>query len=153
MTHLASPRTPSLLLFAVIALAGIGWWSVAADHHAGAAHTAVKDDALTIVWTSGDPDVAHRMVLMYAGAAKRQEWFADVRIIIWGPSQRLVVADKDIRAKIVALMEGGAVVEACQACSDLYGITEDLRATGMTVKFMGAPLSDDLKSGRHVITF
>jgi len=153
MTHSISPHRTSLLLLTLIALAGFGWVSVSGDQRAAATEQQSSDDALTIVWTSGDPDVAHRMVLMYAGAAKRQGWFGDVRIIIWGPSQRLVVADKDIRAKITTLMEHGAVVEACLACSDSYGVTDDLRGFGVTVKYMGVPLSDDLKSGRHVITF
>lgn len=93
------------------------------------------------------------MVLMYAGAAQRQEWFTQVRVIVWGPSQRLIVSDKDIRASVQALQQAGVEVVACQACSDSYGITDDLKAAGLEVKYMGAPLSDDLKSGRHVLSF
>jgi len=62
---------------------------------------------LAIVWTSGDPEVAHRMVLMYAHAAKTNGWFDEVRLIVWGPSSRLLAADKDVQAKIKAMQKDG----------------------------------------------
>ena len=47
-------------------------------------------DKLVIVWTSDDPYLAERMVLMYAHAAKTAGWFKEVTIIIWGPSAKMV---------------------------------------------------------------
>ena len=140
----------------LLALCAVGL-SLATLHLFAAAPAAPRDEPaerLAIVWTSGDPDVAHRMVLMYANAAKARGWFDEVRIVVWGPSQRLVVADKDIRAAIDRLREAGVVVEACLACSDSYGITDDLRAMGLEVKYMGEPLSEFLKSDAwNVVTF
>ena len=120
-----------------------------------AAPAQTSADRLAIVWTSGDPDVAHRMTLMYANGTQTRGWFDEVRLVVWGPSQRLVVADKDIRAYIERLIEAGVVVEACLACADSYGIADDLRAiSGVEVKYMGQPLSDFIKSDEwHVITF
>ena len=37
---------------------------------------------LVVLWTSGDPDVAHRVCLMYAHAAKKNGWFDEVTLII-----------------------------------------------------------------------
>lgn len=45
---------------------------------------------LVVVWTSDDPYLAERMVLMYAHAAKTNEWFKEVTIVIWGPSAKMV---------------------------------------------------------------
>ncbi|MCC5823326.1 MAG: DsrE family protein [Phycisphaerales bacterium] len=148
-----SNTLPAILL--ALLLAGAAWFAFASDQRPSEhdAQPNTQPDALTIVWTSADPDVAHRMVLMYATGAQRQEWFADIRLIIWGPSQRLVVADKDIRAKIQALQQLGVEVVACLACADSYGIADDLREAGLEVRYMGAPLSEDLKSDRRVITF
>ncbi len=152
MTH---SHRPTFLLLALLALSGFGWVAFSASTPTGAAdhHSTSESDKLTIVWTSGDPDVAHRMVLMYANGAQQREWFDDITLIIWGPSQRFVAADKDIRAKLQNLMDIGVNVYACQACSDSYGITDDLRSVGMTVKYMGEPLSDAIKGDSHVITF
>ena len=130
-------------------LAAAAWFALAGEQRPAEP----EGDGLTIVWTSGDPDVAHRMVLMYADAAQRQGWFGDVRVIVWGPSQRLVVGDKDIREKLAAMRERGVEVVACLACADSYGIADDLREAGFEVRYMGAPLSEDLKSDREVMTF
>lgn len=108
---------------------------------------------LAVVWTSGDPDVAHRVCFMYTRNAKKAGWFDDVRLIVWGPSARLLAGDKDIQAEVKAMMAGGVKVQACIACANSYGVTEDLRAMGIEVKAMGKPLSDLLKSDWKVLTF
>jgi hypothetical protein len=109
---------------------------------------------LTIVWTSGDPEVAHRMVLMYGHAARKSAWFGEVRVIVWGPSARLVAADKEIQAKLAAMKADGVVLEACVVCANSYGVTERLRELGLEVKPMGAPLSEAIKDPTmHLVTF
>lgn len=111
-------------------------------------------EKLTIVWTSGDPEVAHRMVLMYGKAAKSNQWFDEVRLIIWGPSARLVAADKDIQAKLKEMKQNGIVIEACVVCADLYGVSDCLRELGIEVKPMGKPLSNIIREkDSHIITF
>jgi len=144
------------LVLALVALVGVLGWGLSGENAraAGASVAGGSPNGVAIVWTSGDPDVAHRMVLMYAGAAKRNGWFEEVRLVIWGPSQRLVVGDKDIRASIDRLRESGVVVEACLACADLYGIADDLRDAGLEVRYMGQPLTEWLKSdGWAVMTY
>jgi hypothetical protein len=150
---MSTSRLPILLFAAAAFVFGVHWLS--ATPVDAAAAPASEPDRLAIVWTSGDPHVAHRMTLMYANGAKRQGWFDEVRLVVWGPSQQLVVADRDIREYIERLVEAGVVVEACQACADSYGIADSLRAIpGVEVKYMGEPLSDFLKSSRwSVLTF
>ncbi len=109
--------------------------------------------ALTVVWTSGDPDVAQRVCLMYTHAARRSKWFDDVELVVWGPSARLLAADKDLQAKIKQMQKSGVVTRACIVCADSYGVTEQLRTLGLEVKPMGKPLSNTLQSGRKVLTF
>ena len=135
-----------IILAAVLILSGRAWL--------GAAQEQSNPTRLAIIWTSGDPDVAHRMTLMYANGAKKRGWFDEVRLVIWGPSQKLVVADKDIRAYIDRLREAGVVVQACLACADSYGIADDLRDIGLEVKYMGEPVSNFLKDDQwEVVTF
>jgi hypothetical protein len=108
---------------------------------------------LAVLWTSGDPDVAHRVAFMYAHNAKKAGWFDEVTLIVWGPSQRLLVGDKDLQKKIKEMQADGVVVEACIACAMSFGIVEELKAIGITVKPMGQPLTNYLKSGWKVLTF
>jgi len=90
---------------------------------------------------------------MYTHNAKKQKWFDEVLLIVWGPSARLLAADKDLQAKIKTMSADGVVVQACLACADSYGVTEQLRSLGVDVKYMGKPLTDLLKGGWKVLTF
>lgn len=126
--------------------------------HARDSATAQKDVAanpsrLAVVWTSGDPEVAHRVCLMYAHAARQQTWFDEVTLVVWGPSARLLAADKDLQAKVKAMMADGVIVKACVVCADSYGVTDKLRSLGLTVEPMGKPLTGFLKEGWKVLTF
>ena len=110
-------------------------------------------DKLVVVWTSDDPYVAERVALMYTHAAKTNNWFKDVTLIIWGPSAKLISENIKLQEKLKAMQKDGVVIEACIACSNAYGVTEDLEKLGYDVKGMGKPLTDYLKSGAKVLTF
>ena len=109
-------------------------------------------DSLVILWTSDDPMLAERMVLMYTHAAKTAGWFEHVTLIIWGPSAQLTAENEEIREKLTAMQEDGVVIEACVACANAYGVTSELKALGFDVKGMGKHLTDYLKSGKKVMT-
>jgi hypothetical protein len=109
---------------------------------------------LMVVWTSADPDVADKVCLMYTHAAKAYGWFAEVTLVVWGPSQRLLAGDPAIQAKIKAMQEDGVIVEACIACARKLELVEELKALDIDVKGMGVPLSEALKDPMtEVLTF
>jgi len=110
-------------------------------------------DKLVVVWTSDDPYVAERVALMYTHAAKINGWFKEVTLVIWGPSAKLISENIKLQQKVEEMKKDSIVVEACIACSNLYGVTEDLKKLGYIVKGMGKPLTDYLKSGAKVLTF
>jgi hypothetical protein len=109
---------------------------------------------LMVVWTSADPDVADKMCLMYTHAAKKYGWFAEVRLVVWGPSQRLLVGDPALQAKVKAMQEDGIILEACVACARELELVEELEALGLEVRGMGVPLTEALKDPEtEVLTF
>jgi hypothetical protein len=117
-----------------------------------------SDDApkhrLAIVWTSGDPDVADHMALMYLHASQRSSWFEENLVIVWGPSARLLAGDKDLQAKVQAMIKDGVQFQACRACADMYGVTNVLEELGIDVKYMGQPLTRMIQDdGWDVLTF
>ena len=125
-----------------------------------AAPTGAQDDAeqptgkLMVVWTSADPDVADKVCLMYTHAAKAYGWFDEVTLVVWGPSQRLLIGDPTIQAKVKAMQEDGIVVQACVACARKLELVEPLEALGVDVKGMGVPLTEALKNpDTQVLTF
>lgn len=110
-------------------------------------------DKLVVVWASGDPYVAERVALMYTHNAKLQGWFKDVTLVVWGPSAKLISENIKLQEEVKAMQKDGVLVEACIACSNAYGVTEELRKLGYDVKGMGKPLTDYLKNGAKVLTF
>ena len=112
-----------------------------------------KKDKLAVLWVSGDRDVAEKSCLMYTHAAKRNAWFDEVVLIVWGSSSKLLAEDEALQKKVKAMIQDGVILEACIACSNGFGVTEDLKALGIDVKGMGVPLTSYLKSGYHVLTY
>lgn len=51
------------------------------------------------------------------------------------------------------MLDDGVKVQACVACADSYGVTEQLRKMGIEVKGMGKPLTDLIQQGWHILTF
>ena len=113
----------------------------------------VQKDKVLIVWTSGDRDVALRMVLMYAVNAKKHGWWDDVTLLVWGPSQKLLVEDEALQSEIAAGIGLGMRVIACKACADGYPVTDRLESLGVEVFYSGQFLTDWLKSGAPLVTF
>jgi len=113
-----------------------------------------KPDELVVLWTSGDREVALKMAFMYALNSKRFKWgWKNVTLVVWGPSSKLLSADTELQEHIVEMKERGVKLLACRKCSDLYGVSEDLRRLGIEVKYMGKPLTDYLRNDNYrVIT-
>jgi hypothetical protein len=113
----------------------------------------VKSEKLFVLWSSGDREVATKMVFMYTLNAKLRGWWNDVSLIVWGPSAQLVSQDKELQAKIKEMKDAGVELMACKACSDSYEVSESLDALGIEVKYMGEPLTQILKGNDKIITF
>jgi hypothetical protein len=113
-----------------------------------------KPDELVVVWTSGDREVALKMVFMYAFNCKRFRWgWKDVTLVVWGPSAKLLAEDKELQEHIVDMREKGVNLLACKKCSDMYRVSADLKRLGIEVKYMGKPLTDYLRDDKYrVIT-
>ena len=111
--------------------------------------TKMEDNSnkLAVLWTSGDVDVAEKMCFMYTYNAKKQGWFDEVVLIVWGPSAKLLSENKNLQDYVKKMKEAGVVVEACVACARMYGVDEDLAEMGIDVKGMGTPLTKYLKEG------
>lgn len=106
-----------------------------------------NSNKLAVLWTSGDPEVAEKMGFMYTYNAKKQGWFDEVVLIVWGPSAKLLSENEMLQDYVKKMQEAGVKVEACVACARMYGVDNDLKNMGIDVKGMGIPLSDYLKNG------
>lgn len=105
------------------------------------------DQSVFIIWSSADPEVAHNIALMYGHNALSRGWWKRVRLIVWGPSARLVTEDDSIREKLQIMMQDGVEIWACRACADNYGVADQLESIGLDVRFVGQPVTEMLQQG------
>jgi hypothetical protein len=108
---------------------------------------------LLVVWTSGDRDVAMNMVFMYTYNAKKNDWWENIRFIVWGASTKLLSGDKELQEEILKMKDLGVEILVCKACADIYGVSEDLQKLGLVVRYVGKDLTEMLKTGWTTLTF
>ena len=104
-----------------------------------------EKEKLCIIWSSADKDVATSMVFMYTLNSKLHSWFKTVRLVVWGPSSKLLSEDSDLQDYIATMKEARVELQACKACADMFGVSDDLTNMGIDVKYMGLPLTEMLK--------
>lgn len=107
---------------------------------------------LNILWTNADPITSEKMVFMYGINAITQGWWQEVRIIIWGSTAKLAAENDLIKEKIKYALHVGAEVTACKACADQLGVSDDLIAQGIELKYWGEGLTEILKSNEKLLT-
>ena len=111
------------------------------------------NDKLLVVWTSGDREVALKMVFMYTRNSKRFDWWKEIKLLIWGASAKLLAEDEEIQSYIKNMNKAGIELVACKSCTDSYGVSKKLEEFGVNVKYMGEPFTEMLKSNWKTITF
>jgi hypothetical protein len=115
--------------------------------------TELNQETLVVIWSSRDIDVAKELVFPYSYNAQMNQWWYDVTLVVWGPSVLTLCESDELKIKVEDMLDAGLRVEACRACADNYGKTEELEKLGVKVVYMGIPLTKYLKEGRKVITF
>ncbi|MFP3951567.1 MAG: DsrE family protein [Candidatus Bathyarchaeia archaeon] len=102
-------------------------------------------DKLLVIIATGDRDKA-LTGLMYAKNAIKREWLPDVKLIYFGPSEKLMVEDSDVRD---AALEAASLAEcfACKAISDREEISHKVGEMGIKVEYVGSIISDFIKEG------
>lgn len=110
-------------------------------------------DKVFVVLSSGDREVALEVGLVYPFNAKKKGWMDEVKVIVFGPSQKVAANDVEVQGKIKELIGEGIEVLACKRCADEIGITEKLEAAGVKVVYVGSVISGLLKEGWASLTF
>jgi hypothetical protein len=109
-------------------------------------------DKLNILWTTDNKNTVFDMLVMYATNSKKNQWWQDVNVIIWGASAKLVGTDAQVQTEVMEMINCGISIEACKACCDNLGVTDTLMKLGVNVRYMGVALTDYIKSGENILT-
>ena len=100
---------------------------------------------LQILWTNDNLDTIENMIVMYSVASIRNKFWEDVNVIIWGASAKLISENLRVQTLVRYMIEEGVTVEACKACADKYNASQLIENLGVTVRYMGAPMTEYLK--------
>ncbi|MDZ7671255.1 MAG: DsrE family protein [Halanaerobiales bacterium] len=112
-----------------------------------------ENDKLYILWTNDNKVTFKNMISMYAFNAKKNNWWNEIEIIIWGSSSKLVANNKEVQNHIKKLINSSIKISACRACADELQVTDRLIELGIEVKYWGEPLTNIIKDKENLITF
>ncbi len=110
-------------------------------------------DKLLIVWSSGEIEVAKKLVLLYGSVALPRAYWDELHLMVWGPSAKLLAENAEVQTLFAKVLETGVKASVCVVCSDDYGVTEQLQMLGVEPTHTGELLTDALKSDWKVVTF
>ena len=109
---------------------------------------------LLIVWSSGEVEVAKKLILLYGSVMLERKYWDEATIMVWGPSVKLLASDKELQKQMKVVQESGVHFNACVVCSDDYGVSESLKNLGIELIHTGEMLTSSLQSDDiKVITF
>ncbi len=109
---------------------------------------------LLIVWSSGEVEVAKKLVLLYGSVMLERKYWDEATIMIWGPSAKLLAQNTDLQEQFKVLQKSGVKFNACVVCTDDYGVSNELRDLGVELIHTGEMLTEALQSDEiKVITF
>ena len=110
------------------------------------------DNKLNILWTTDNKDTVFNMLSMYAINSLSRKWWEQVNVIIWGAAAKLAGNDTQVQTEILEMLHQGVTIEACKDCWDRFEGTERLTRLGVSVRYMGEPLTQYLKNNEKLIT-
>ena len=84
---------------------------------------------------------------MYALNAMKSGWLQDVKLVLFGPAERLFLEDPDFEDLVRQFMEVAKTPLACQYISDKERTSERLRDMGLDVQYVGPPISEAIREG------
>ena len=103
------------------------------------------NEKLNILWTTNNKDTFFNMLSMYAITSMKRGWWKQVNLILWGASVKLVAEDTQVQTEILEMLQSGITIEACQDCCENFGVASIITNLGITVRYMGIPLTEYLK--------
>lgn len=109
---------------------------------------------LLIVWSSGEKEVAKKLVLLYGSVMLERKYWDEATIMIWGPSAKLLAEDEELQKQFKVVQDSGVKFNACIVCSNDYGVSDELNKLGVDLIHTGEMLTESLQSDDvKVITF
>ena len=91
--------------------------------------------------------------LMYAKNTHDNHWFDDVRVILFGPFERLLVEDKEIRDLGAEIFKIIAHPVACNTFADDPVVSDAIKSLGCEIDQVGGIISESIRNGYVPLVF
>ena len=101
---------------------------------------------LLIVWSSGEKEVATKLILLYGSVMLPRSYWDEATIMVWGPSVKLLAQDKELQEKMQVVRETGVQFNACVVCANEYGVSKNLENLGIELTHTGEMLTESLQN-------
>ena len=106
-----------------------------------------------IVVSSGDKEVVLQTGLEYPLRATQNKWVDEVKVIMFGPSERLMAYDLEVQRRIKELQDVGVEIMACKPPADKMNVTEIIEGLGVRIEYVGPIITQMIKDGWASMTF
>ena len=116
------------------------------------AKPANQEARVMIVIASGEREKAWTG-LLYAHWAVRSGYMDAARVFLWGPAAELVIKDMELKAMVEEIINMGETIYVCKACSDKYGVSEELEKMGCRVEYVGPVSTKFIRQGYTVFNW
>ena len=108
---------------------------------------------LHILWLNDNPITAEQMVFMYAIAALQRGYWANVHIIVWGATIKLLCENTAMQSLVQRFLEEGGQVSACKRCAENLNVVDKLETLqGVKIYYVGERFSEILTGTDKLIT-
>lgn len=99
---------------------------------------------LLIIIATGEKEKA-QTGLMYARNAIKNRWLDDIKVIFFGPSERVVTKDKDLSKQVQEIAQLSECI-ACKYIADNEGLSDHLANLGLKIEYVGSIISNLIKN-------
>ncbi len=110
-------------------------------------------DKMVVFWTSQDREVAQNMVFHYTKNFQFDSNWKRVRLVLWGPSIKLLALDKELQEDLEKLRKIGIELQACKSNIHANGFSEDLVRLGIEIVSTSDPITEYRKAKWSIVVF
>ena len=103
-------------------------------------------DRVVVIISTSEVEKA-KTGMMYAVNAVLNHWMEDVRLIIFGPAEELLLEDIEFKDFLIQFQKAGGSPVACKFIAERDKIDEKLVSLCVNVEYVGSMISGLIKEG------
>ena len=103
-------------------------------------------DRIVVIISTGEAEKA-RTGMMYAVNAVLKNWMFEVKLIFFGPAQKLLLEDVVMKDYLLQFQQAEGKAFSCKFIADQDENDKETESLGVKVEYVGSMISDLIKEG------